>query len=86
MGGTAPAAADRMCWPGAGGQFAAFHPQKTCPRLFLLDELSSDVCWGLRLKQAAIKRENNIKRGKWKEAKRNTAKCPFLLSLCAGNP
>lgn len=47
--------------------------------MFLLDELSSAVCWGLGLKQGAIKRETNIKRGKWKEAKRNAAKFFFLF-------
>lgn len=49
------------------------------PALFLLDELSSDVCWGLGLEQGAVKRETDIKRGKWTEAKRNAAKFFFLF-------
>lgn len=49
------------------------------PALFLLDELPSDVCWGLGLEQGAIKRETDIKRGKWTEAKRKAAKFFFLF-------
>lgn len=77
-------AADGPCWLWAALQLCSH--EKTHLQLFLLDELSGDVCSGLRLKQGAIKRRLASKEESGRRPRGTLPSSSFSFHRCRKSP